>query len=204
MPAPEEIVAGLSAIAQRAFPIAVVFHVLLALCAAAWLAGLRPRPRTIAILLSVPIASVAAIAFWFKNPFNGGIFAVLALVLLLLARRSVVRSERIPASSLPLRALGVVLVLFALVYPHFLHDRSPLAYLYGAPLALIPCPTLGFATGIALTGIARADRAWSALLASASICYALFGVLRLGVTLDLVLFAGAIGLLVLPWRERPR
>jgi hypothetical protein len=93
-------------------------------------------------------------------------------------------------------------VLFGSAYPHFLSGRPLWTYLYAAPLALIPCPTLAFVCGLRLLGIAYAGRLWTMLLACAALFYALFGVLRLGVTLDLFLLAGCVGLFVQQWRER--
>lgn len=88
-------------------------------------------------------------------------------------------------------------MVFAWVYPHFLVGRSPLAYLVGSPMGLIPCPTLALVMGLALVAGGPGGRSTSLLLALAGLFYAVFGVARLGVVLDVALLAGPVGLLAL-------
>jgi len=84
---------------------------------------------------------------------------------------------------------------FGLVYPHFTHTASAIGYLYAAPTGLVPCPTLSLAIGVALIADGLGSRAFALLLAAAGLFYGIFGVVRLGVTLDLGLIAGAAVLL---------
>lgn len=57
----------------------------------------------------------------------------------------------------------------------------------------IPYPTLFLVIGVALL-CGGLGRSWARLLSVAGAFYALFGVLRLGVRIDLALLAGAIAL----------
>lgn len=52
------------------------------------------------------------------------------------------------------------------------------------------------ASGLALVGGGLVGAAWRLLLASTATRYALFGALRLGVAIDWILLAGALGLFV--------
>ncbi len=187
-----EILAGLGRIANEAFVGAVLWHLVVgAISTGLWL-GWRPSSRLAGKLLCLPLLSVSGFAWAFGNPFNGASFALVAVLLAWLAwraPRSEVRRSR-PWTT----ALGGVLVAFAWSYPHFLVGQPALAYLYGAPMGLIPCPTLSLVIGMALIGYGPSTKSWSFVLAGTGVFYALFGVLRLGVGIDLVLLAGSIGI----------
>ena len=191
MPGRSEILAGLTLIANRAEVIAIFWHIALAALGTAVFLGRGPSRRVLAVGLSAPLASVALCALYFGNPFNAGMFGVSAIAAAVLAQRASV--SPLPAASGWTRVLGGLLVVFGWVYPHFLQG-SALKYLYAAPLGVIPCPTLSAVIGIALLGNGLINGAWSRLLASLGVFYAVFGALRLGVTIDLVLLAGALGL----------
>ncbi|HSK00211.1 MAG TPA: hypothetical protein VK932_03180 [Kofleriaceae bacterium] len=189
MPSADEILAGLTAIANQALGIAIAWHVVLTLAIIALAAGWRPSERMARVLLSLPLGSVAVIAFAFGNPFNGLMFSIGAAALVALgwrgrATRAVARGRWVTS------AVGVASIAFGWLYPHFL-ETHPLAYLYAAPVGLVPCPTLAIAIGFALLGGGLGARAWSLTLAALGLAYALFGALRLGVYLDLGLMAGA-------------
>jgi hypothetical protein len=193
MPDPSEILAGLTQIANEAFAASIAWHAVVAASAALLLLGARPRSRTAALALSLPLLSVSMFAFRYANPFNGAVFTLVAAGLAWLAIRG-------PRRALALGApwsftLGSALIAFAWVYPHFLVDRPPVAYLVAAPLGTIPCPTLSLVTGAALLVDELASRAWRIVLGSTAAFYALFGMLRLGVAIDAVLLVGAIALL---------
>ena len=79
------------------------------------------------------------------------------------------------------------------LYPHFLEGHAT-AYLYASPVGLVPCPTLAVAIGFALLGNGLGSRVWSLTLAAVGLLYGLFGVLRLGVFLDIGLVSGAVAL----------
>lgn len=200
MPPAEQIVASLSALASSAFAVGVLWHGVAAVIAFALWRGWRPRARDAAALLALPLASVAALAWWAHNPFNGAAFSLLAAALGVLGRRA--PRERVSASQGAGFALGLALSIFGWVYPHFLAERSALAYLYGAPLGVVPCPTLAAICGAALLGRGLARGAWALVLAGAAAFYAALGVFRLGVMLDVGLLAGALGLGAQVARER--
>jgi hypothetical protein len=189
MPHATEILDGLSAIANQATGIAVAWHIVIAISLAALAAGWLPSQRTARLLIGVPLASVAGVAIVFDNPFNGMVFAASALALTAIAmggdRRVVSRG------SAWMRGIGVATIAFGWVYPHFLEGPRA-AYLYAAPVGLVPCPTLAAAIGFALLGNGLGSRVWSLTLAAVGLFYGLFGVLRLGVLLDIGLVGGAL------------
>jgi hypothetical protein len=192
VPAANAILAGLSDIANDAVGVGIVWHVVVGVCIVALAAGFRPQPRAAAFALSVPLASVSALAWLYGNPFNGAVFALLAVLLAVLARTG---ADNYPPHAAPWAfALGTNLVAFAWIYPHFSRDSSLWTYLYRAPLGTIPCPTLALTCGAALIGGGLGPRSWQLVLASAAAFYAIFGVVRLGVSIDVFLLVGAIGL----------
>jgi hypothetical protein len=195
MPSPGTIVEGLRAIANDAIALAVVWHVLLAAACIALALGWRPSQRTAAAVLSVPIASVSALAFRHGNPFNGLMFAVIAVVLLGLAVR--LAPGPVQRGGVAMTGGGILMIAFAWLYPHFLDPRSPAIYIVAAPTGLIPCPTLSLLIGFTLLAGGFGSRAWTLVVVAAGLFYGVFGVARLGVRLDVVLAAGGLFLLVL-------
>ncbi|MBL8621673.1 MAG: hypothetical protein JNK64_10225 [Myxococcales bacterium] len=193
MPSATEILAGLTTIAHRGLAAAIAWHVVLAVVLVALARGWRPGQRVAAALLAAPLVSVAAFALAFANPFNGAVFALGAVGLTGLA----LRGDPRPVARGAAWAWwgGVAMIAFGWCYPHFLDDR-PLAYLYAAPMGLVPCPTLSAVIGLALLAGAPASRPWSLALAGLGLFYGLVGVVRLGVALDLGLVAGATALAV--------
>lgn|GEM_PF-949968 len=192
MPAPHEILAGLQRIANEAVAVAIAWHVVFWVVVVVLALGWRPSARTVGVALVFPLASVGAIAWAFGNPFNGTVFVVAALALGAVALRA-------PASTAAFgapwaRALGAALVAFGLVYPHFLEARSALVYLYAAATGTIPCPTLALVVGVTLASGGLLGNGWRLGIAALAAFYAVFGTLRLGVWVDLVLLAGSVGL----------
>jgi hypothetical protein len=199
MPSATEILTSLSLAANEAFGVAIVWHVIVAWCAVAYRLGFRPTERVAAMLLSFPLASVALLSWVLDNPFNGAVFALAAISLGFLAWRG--GSARTAASGDPWSVrLGGVLVALGWVYPHFLEGHSPFAYLIAAPLGVIPCPTLSLVVGVALLGGGLVGGGWRILLIALATLYGLFGVLRLGVFIDLLLLAGALALAAQHWQ----
>lgn len=204
MPGPQQILQGLTSIANTATPVAIAWHVVLLAVVAALLGGWRPDRRLAGSLLALPVASVSVLAWLHGNPFNGVVIGAAALALLLLAQRL----PATPVAAGPKWAWGVGLVLLAFgwVYPHFLESGAPWAYLYAAPFGLVPCPTFSAVTGLALMAGGLEDRAWSGVLAGGGLFYGLFGAFLLGVQIDAILILGAASLWVMAVsirREQP-
>lgn len=194
MPPASDILLGLARAATDHVGVSIAWHLALAATVATWVLGFRPQKRLASAILSAPLASVAIVAFDSGNPFNGAIFALLSLALAVLALHS-------GAGAVGLRSdwsgvLGFVLIAFGAFYPHFLRGASWFTYLYAAPLGAIPCPTLSVVIGAALAAGGFGIGPWRLTLGAAGLCYGAFGVLRLGVRMDVLLFVGAAGLLV--------
>ena len=195
MPTPEQILAGLHQIANQWQLLAVFWHLYFAVLLISFALGWRPSKRVVGILLGLPFLSVSVLAWMAANPFNGAVFAIVGLALLLIA----VRLPDEPVRLAPMWAIGAgtLMFLFGWLYPHFLDTWSFVPYLYAAPMGLIPCPTLSIVIGVSLMVNALDSRAWSLVLGATGIFYGLFGALRLGVTIDLVLLVGALLVIVL-------
>jgi hypothetical protein len=194
MPSSTEILSGLERLANDAYPFAIAWHVVVCVALLFLVLGWRPTPRVAGLLSTVPLVSVSAFAWAYGNPFNGLVFAVASIVLAVLAVRAPA-AARAQRRELWSAVLGGVLVAFAWTYPHFLSGHPLYAYLVAAPMGLIPCPTLALVVGLCLIGNSPAGRTWTATLGAVAAFYGLFGVLRLGVMIDLVLLVGAVGLL---------
>ena len=192
MPSSEEIYEGLTAIANEWRLLAVAWHLGLAAVALAVSSGWRPSKRLFALILALPVTSVAALAWDAGNPFNGGIFAGVATTLVLLGFR-LSRQPIVPGSRAQI-ALGSVFVAFGWAYPEFLDASSWRSYLYEAPFGLIPCPTLSVLTGASLIFGSLGSRAWAMTVSLAALAYGVLGVFALGVAIDIFLVGGAAAL----------
>ncbi len=194
MPSPNDILAGLASIARENTAWALAWHIAAAAFFCAWFAGLRPGRRSLALALSLPLFSVSFMAWEYGNPFNGGVFLGAGLALSALALRT--PRGRAAAGPPALRLAGGAMIVFGLLYPHFLPAGTGWSYAYRAPTGLIPCPTLSLAVGIALFCGGLGSRAWGATLAGLGLFYGLFGTFRLRVGLDIGLLAGASFLMI--------
>lgn len=200
MPTAQQILDGLSRVATEWTLIAVLWHLYFAVVLVALLSGVRLSGRLLGVILVPPLVSVSALAWAYGNPFNGTVFALAAAALLLAALRLPGNAARFASRSWIVA--GSLLFLFGWVYPHFVEADSYLAYLYAAPLGLIPCPTLSMLTGVTLMVAGLQSFQWSLALGIAGLFYGVFGSAYLGVTIDWVLTAGALALLALCWRHR--
>lgn len=198
---PAEILRTLGELARRWWPLATAWHAYVVALGVAVIAGWRPPRRLAAVLILLPVASVAVMAFLTANLFTsiflgGYVGAAGAVVVRMPARRIRIGEPRRVLS-------GTIFLLFGFVYPHFLGHAAWLKYLYAAPLGIVPCPTLAGAIGASLVLDSLGARSWSLLLGATSGFYGVFGALRLGVSLDWVLVAAALLLLTSPpgtWR----
>jgi hypothetical protein len=189
VPSAVSIVQDLTSIANEWWRLAVAWHVYLLVPVVTVLFGLRWSKAAAAAWLVPPAASVATVAWMSGSPFNGVVFAALAVVLASAAfnmRRGGVSPAR-GMAVLP----GLALLLFGLTYPHFLRVTSWTEFVYAAPVGLLPCPTLAALIGVTLILNLFEDRAWGRTLAVAGLAYGAIGAFRLGVTLDLALIGGA-------------
>ena len=193
MPAASQIVEGLSAVANENLGTALGWHIVLGGAIASIFMGWRPSRRTAFILLSGLPASVSGFAFQYGNPFNGITFALLTGVLLFngIGADGILLRRNNPAATV----VGSALIAFGWLYPHFLQSQPVFMYALAAPTGLIPCPTLAVLTGVTVLLQSGLSRSWSIVLGVFSLFYGAFGVLRLGVWLDLGLLAGAVYLL---------
>ena len=190
MPSPDAVLAGVSAIANEWRSVAMAWHVLLAALMAAFVAGWRPSSRRLGWLLCPPFASVSAMAWLAGNPFNGLMFALLAVLLAALARRLPRAPIRLAPSSFVVT--GSLLVAFGWTYPHFLRTESWSDYLFAAPFGLIPCPTLAVTIGVTLLFDELRRSRWAVVVSAAGVAYGVIGVVWLGVVLDVGLLVGAV------------
>jgi len=193
MPSAAEILKTLETISKEWLGLAVAWHILLAMAIMAVILGWRPSRKVGAALLVLPLLSVSALAWLHGNPFNGIVFALFAVLLAVLGLG--LPAARVTPAPGWARAVGVVLVAFGWVYPYFVGGGSWLRYIGVAPTGLIPCPTLSMHVGFTLLANGFGSRAYSLSLGFLGMFYGAFGAFRLGVRIDLVLFAGAVALL---------
>ena len=199
MPSAAEILEGLATIAISWRALAVLWHIYFGVLALAALIGWRPAKRLAGALLLPPLASVSILAWVHGSPFNGAVFGLLSVALLVVLRSLSVTP--VARGSPFWMLLGSLLFGFGWAYPHFLEGESASVYLYAAPLGLVPCPTISMVVGISIIFCGLESRAWSIVLASAALFYGVFGSLYLGVTIDLLLTAGGVSLLMLLVRQ---
>ena len=92
-------------------------------------AGWRPSGRVAAVFTSTPLLSVSILAWLSGNPFNGAVFAVIALMLLSIGVQLADRKLTPPAR--PELLCGLTFVAFGWAYPHFLVAESPANLCFG-------------------------------------------------------------------------
>ncbi len=200
MPASEFILGGLGEISNTYRPLALIWHLYLVLIALGLIAGRRMSRRLMGVLLTLPLLSVSVLAWMTANPFNGALFASGGIALILISVR--MKRERVAIAPPWMVVSGAIMLLFGLVYPHFLEGLWPLAYIYSAPTGLIPCPTLSALIGFSLITGCLGSRVWAVVLGAMGLFYGFFGAVRLGVALDWVLIAGAVNLVLSNYLER--
>jgi len=195
MPDAAEILAGLTELAEQSMMVAMLWHVLIAGAVLALARGWRPQTDVAATLLASLPASAATLALLQGNWFNGIVLGTTAIALLVLSTRL----GRAPVrGGAPLnRSVGVALVVFGYLYPHFLESMSPFWHLVAAPVGVVPCPTLAVLIGFTLLEARGFSRGWIVVVATVGLLYGAVGVVRLGVWLDLPLLLGALALLMM-------
>ena len=200
MPTASDILSGLYYLANTYANVALIWHILFAgLVISLWWGRKLPN-RLLALFSVFPLLSVSALAWVSGNLFNGSVFLLFA-VLLLISGLRVDTKPVLRVRGWPL-ATGILVLVFGLVYPHFLETGTFWRYLYAAPLGVIPCPTLSAVTGLALIFRGYGSRNWSLSLCIIGLFYGVFGAFRLGVTMDVVLLAGASALLLYVFQKK--
>jgi len=194
MPNTQEIINGLYAIANDFTGFAIAWHVIFYLLIAALLIRWKPANKLLVILICLPLVSVSAFAWFAGNPFNGVLFLIMAILVFIFGLRT--SSEPVNLSQLPFMLAGVIMITFGLLYPHFTETDSVFGYLYASPGGLIPCPTLSIIIGFVLLYNAFGSKPIMLIFIIFGLFYAVFGVLKLGVYLDLFLLFGTVALLI--------
>ena len=197
MPSSAELLRSVFTIANALVPVAIAWHIAIAVALVAIVAGWRPSVRVALVLVAAPALSVSICSFAYGNPFNGISLAVLAALFAAFARAT--RAGEIARHARWSAWLGAALIAFGIVYPHFV-TGSWLRYVYAAPVGVLPCPTLSLIAGFTLLAGGFRGRAVSAVLAAWTAFYAVFGITRLGVTIDAALVAATVGLLAVSVR----
>lgn len=194
MPKTDEIINGLQKIVNDYSTIAIIWHVIFYALIAALIFKWMPTNRLFALLICAPILSVAMLAFMSGNPFNGILFSLLTVLIIIIGLR--VSSQPVQASQIIFMVIGILMIVFGLIYPHFIKPDSLLKYLYASPAGLIPCPTLSILIGFLLLYNGFGSQPLTLTFIVFGLFYGIFGVLKLAVYLDIFLVFGTVTLLV--------
>lgn len=194
MPKTEEILNGIQGIVNNNSSVAIVWHVVLYALIIALLARWVPSTKLLLILLSLPLISVAIMAFTAGNPFNGTLFSILTVLTIFFGLK--VSGQPVQTSGTVFMVIGILMIVFGLIYPHFVQEGSFVRYLYASPVGLIPCPTLSLLIGFLLVYNGFGSQSATLTFVIFGLFYGIFGVLKLGVYLDLFLVFGSLSLLV--------
>jgi hypothetical protein len=194
MPKTEEILNGLQKIVNDYSTIAIIWHVIFYALVAALIFRWLPTNKLFGLLIFVPILSVALLAFLSGNPFNGILFSILAVLIIIFGLRA--SSQPVQTSQTIFMVIGILMIVFGLVYPHFINSDTFLKYLYASPVGLIPCPTLSILIGFLLLYNGFGSQSLTLTFIIFGLFYGIFGVLKLAVYLDIFLIFGSTALLV--------
>jgi hypothetical protein len=189
-----DIIDGLNSIANDYSGFAIAWHVFFYFLASAFLIKWQPDNRVLLLLTCLPLLSVALLAWITGNPFNGLLFSVMSALVIICGVR--VTPDIFSLSQLPFLLTGIVMVIFGLVYPHFIKTNSIIEYLYASPAGLIPCPTLSVLTGSLLIFNGLGSPPVVLMFIIFGLFYSIFGIIRLRVYIDLFLLLGSVTLLV--------
>ncbi len=190
----EEILKGLNAIANNYSTIAIIWHALFYLLLAALIARWQPPNKLAGLLIGLPLISVAVFAWLSGNPFNGLLFSLLTVLIVIFGLKA--SSQPIQTSQTVFMVTGILMIIFGLVYPHFIDVAPPIKYLYASPTGLIPCPTLSLLIGFVLLYNGFGSQSITLTLVVFGLFYGLFGVFKLAVYLDIFLVIGSVTLLI--------
>jgi len=193
MPKTQDILQSLSSIANNYSLYAIFWHITFYLMLILLFLKWNPSNKTLGMILCLPLLSVAFFAWLSGNPFNGLLFSVISILILIFGLKG--SNDQIEVSQFPFLLSGIIMIIFGLIYPHFLNTSSVFQYFYSSPVGLIPCPTLSILIGIVLiySGLSSAPITLTFIIFG--LFYSLFGVFKLGVYLDLILLFGTLSLL---------
>jgi hypothetical protein len=193
MPTSSQILDTLAELARTWHAFAVVWHLYFVAIGVLMIFGWRPLKPALASLLTAPLITVVVLAAISGNPFTAIVLGICVIAAIVIAVR--LPRDPVTIAGTGQFVAGIVLALFGFVYPHFLDGVSWYVYLIAAPVGIVPCPTLSIIIGLALIVGGFESRWWAIVLGVAGAFYGVFGAVRLGVSLDWVLLAGA-GLLL--------
>jgi hypothetical protein len=192
MPSAPDILAGLHALANQYYPVAILWHAVFFLALAALTGKWRPGMRATAIFLCLPLLSVASLAFMTGNGFTGAVFGLMTVMVFAFGMR--LTSTPVMFSGRNGMIAGIIMLAYGLVYPHFLQADNLVTYLFASPAGLIPCPTLAVVMGFLFLLRGLDSRGIMLTVAGFGLLYGLVGVFWLGVWLDMGLIIGATAL----------
>ncbi len=193
MPKTEEILTGLQRIVDSYSTFAFIWHMVFYVLIGALLLRWQPSNKLLSIAICLPVVSVALFAWLTGNPFNGMLFSLLAVLIVIFG--SGTSGQPVQTSSLVFAGIGIAMIAFGLVYPHFVNHDSFLKYLYDSPVGLVPCPTLSVLIGFLLLYNGFGSQSLSLTFIVFGLFYGVFGVFKLGVYLDIFLIFGSLSLL---------
>ena len=121
MPKTEEIINGLQTIVNEYSTFAIIWHAVLYLLLAALIAKWQPSNRLFGLLICLPLLSVAVFAWLSGNPFNGILFSLMTVLIFVFGFKA--SNQPITISQVPFMVVGIMMILFGLVYPHFIKCR---------------------------------------------------------------------------------
>jgi len=190
----EEILNGLQSIVNNYSTFAIIWHAVFYLLIAALIAKWQPSNKLLGLLICLPLISVAIFAWLSGNPFNGVMFSLMTVLIVIFGLKA--SNQPIHTSQTVFMVIGILMIVFGLVYPHFINAASPIKYLYASPAGLIPCPTLSLLIGFLLLYNGFGSQSITITFVVFGLFYGLFGVLKLAVYVDIFLVLGSISLLI--------
>lgn len=189
MPTIDQIISGLAYIVNEYSLFAILWHAAIYILITALILKKLPTDKLFTLLLCLPLISVAIFAWLAGNPFNTMVFSIAAILIFSFG----LRAEKSPVtySHSVFVIAGILMVIFGLVYPHFIKTDSLIQYLYSSPAGLIPCPTISILIGFALIYNGFNSKAVTVTLIILGLFYGFIGVAKLAVYLDFFLILGA-------------
>jgi hypothetical protein len=194
MPKTQEIIDNLQSVVSNYSAVAIFWHIAVYLLLGFLIVNWNPSNKLLGILICLPIVSVAILAWMAGNPFNGILFSIAAILIFIFGLKTSI--EPISVSSFPFYLIGIFMILFGLVYPHFLETNSIVKYVYASPFGLAPCPTISVLIGFVLLYNGFGSNAISITFIVFGLFYGIFGIFKLRVYLDVGLLFGTLVLLI--------